>query len=191
MFTPAEVFRWVVTRSLEGLSPVEQRDVIAVLVACEAEGLGGFEISERLKPALLHARYVWPGLDAARRLYRDAAKPPVWMPTFDPRGGEKARGEEILLFAESAIGMWYGIRHLKSLLDSREQIEDLQVEIEGGKDAGCPVCQPHRGTRFSATLLPTVPIPPFHVGCGCMILPYRAEWEADIRAARLENKRVL
>jgi hypothetical protein len=30
-------------------------------------------------------------------------------------------------------------------LDSREQIKDLEVEIEGGRDTGCPVCQPHRG----------------------------------------------
>jgi hypothetical protein len=102
MFTPAEVFRWFVGRSLQGLSAVEFDDTVAVLTTSESEGRSLFEITQRLEPILLEARFTWPAVDHWRREFQDAVERPAWLPLFDPRGGPEMRREEIQLFG--AVG---------------------------------------------------------------------------------------
>jgi hypothetical protein len=189
MFTQAEVFRWFVGRSLQGLSAVEFDDVVTVLTTSEAEGRSLFETTQRLERILLEARFTWQAVDHWRREFQDAAERPAWLPVFDPRGGPDMRREEIQLLAQSAMGVWYSARNLASMIEAQGHVPDLQVEVQSGVNEACPICQPHVGQRFNPRQWPDEGIPPYHPACACLLVGYRAEWASVLEQGREERER--
>ena len=90
---------------------------------------------------------------------------------------------------QSALGAWGGVRQLASLLDIMKHVPDIQAEVLGPEpEDPCVICRQHAGKRFDPRSLPEGGIPPFHPGCRCCLMPFRAEWAPHLAEAKREKE---